>query len=102
MGYALYQAQLGLKALSAKPLRGFGGAGILEIVEDHQTDTYRAVYTVKFSDLVYVLHAFQKKSKKGIATPKAEIDLVKMRLKIAEEDYKLRRKRKEAANESTS
>lgn len=90
MGYALYQAQLGLKAPSVKPLRGFGSAGILEIVDDHQSDTYRAVYTVKFSDLVYVLHAFQKKSKKGIATPKADIDLIKSRLKIAEEDYKMR------------
>ena len=73
MGYALYQAQIGLKALSAKPLRGFGGAGILEIVENHQTDTYRAVYTVKFSNFIYVLHAFQKKSRKGIATPKPDI-----------------------------
>lgn len=91
MGYALYQAQLGLKAVSAKPLRGFGGAGVLEIVEDHQTDAYRAVYTVKFSELVYVLHAFQKKSRKGIATPRPDIDLVKKRLKIAEEDYKLHR-----------
>ena len=90
MGYALYQAQLGLKAVSAKPLRGFGGAGILEIVEDHQTDAYRAVYAVKFSEFIYVLHAFQKKSKKGIATPKPDMDLVRRRLSIAEEDYKLR------------
>jgi phage-related protein len=87
MGYALYQAQLGLKAQSAKPLRGFRGAGILEIVEDHQGDTYRAVYTVKFSKIVYVLHAFQKKSKKGIATPKPDINLIKRRLKAAEEHY---------------
>lgn len=90
MGYALYQAQLGLKALSTKPLRGFGGAGVLEIVEDFQSDTYRAVYTVKFSDLIYVLHAFQKKSKKGIATPKSDTDLINKRLKIAEEDFKKR------------
>ena len=90
MGYALYQAQLGLKAVSAKPLKGFGGAGVLEIVEDHQTDTYRAVYTVKFSEVVYVLHAFQKKSKKGSATPKSDIDLVKTRLKVAQEDFKAR------------
>ena len=88
MGYALYQAQIGLKAPSAKPLRGFGGAGILEIVEDHHTDTYRAVYTVKFSKSVYVLHAFQKKSRKGIATPKADIDLIRQRLRAAEEHYK--------------
>src|SRR6266567_2160542 len=79
MGYALFQAQLGRKAPSAKPLAGFGGAGVLEIIDDHQTDTYRAVYTVKFSELVYVLHAFQKKSKKGIATPKPDIDLIKRR-----------------------
>lgn len=90
MGYALYQAQVGRKASSAKPLAGFRGAGVLEIVEDHQTDTYRAVYTVKYSDLVYVLHAFQKKSKKGIATPKHDIDLIKKRLRIAEEDYTMR------------
>ena len=88
MGYALYQAQIGLKALSAKPLRGFGGAGILEIVENHQTDTYRAVYTVKFSNFIYVLHAFQKKSRKGIATPKPDIDLIQRRLRAAEEHYK--------------
>jgi phage-related protein len=59
-------------------------------VEDYQTDTYRAVYTVKFSEWVYVLHAFQKKSKKGIATPKPDIDLIKKRLRMAEEDYKMR------------
>jgi phage-related protein len=70
IGYALYQAQLGRKAPSAKPLKGFGGASVIEIVDDYQSDTYRAVYAVSFSDLLYVLHAFQKKSKKGIATPK--------------------------------
>ena len=90
IGYALYQAQVGRKAPSAKPLSGFGGAGVLEILKDHQTDTYRAVYTVKFSEFVYVLHAFQKKSKKGIATPKPDIDLIRRRLRIAEEDYKMR------------
>ena len=73
MGYALY-TQLGLKAASAKPLAGFGGASILEVVEDFQTNTYHAVYTVKFSEFVYVLHTFQKKSKKGIATPNTEMD----------------------------
>ncbi|HXM48544.1 MAG TPA: type II toxin-antitoxin system RelE/ParE family toxin [Pyrinomonadaceae bacterium] len=88
VGYALYQAQVGQKAPSAKPLRGFGGAGVLEIVEDHQGDTYRAVYTVSFSNLVYVLHAFQKKSKKGIATPKSDLDLINRRLQAAEQDYK--------------
>jgi phage-related protein len=90
VGYALYQAQLGRKVPSAKPLAGFGGARVLEIVEDHQTDTYRAVYTVKFSELIYVLHAFQKKSKKGIATAKSDMDLIKKRLKVAEEDCKMR------------
>ena len=90
MGYALYQAQVGLKAPTAKPLRGFCGTSVLEVVEDHQTNTYRAVYTVKFADLVYVLHAFQKKSKKGIATPKPDMDLIKKRLRAAEEDYKMR------------
>ncbi len=90
MGYALYQPQLGRKAPSAKPLAGFGGASVLEIVEDFQTNTYRAVYAVKFSELVYVLHAFQKKSKKGIATPKTDVDLIKKRLRLAEQDYKTR------------
>jgi phage-related protein len=90
MGYALYQAQLGLKAVNAKPLTGFVGASVLEIVDDFQTDTYRAVYTVRFRDAVYVLHAFQKKSRKGIATPKADLDLIKSRLKFAEADHKTR------------
>ena len=90
MGYALYQAQVGRKSPSAKPLAGYGGASVLEIVEDFQTNTYRAVYTVKFSESVYVLHAFQKKSKKGIATPKPDVDLVKKRLALAEQDYKTR------------
>lgn len=95
MGFALYQAQLGRKPATAKPLGGFGGAGVLEIVDDFQTDTYRAVYTVKFGELIYVLHAFQKKSKRGISTPKAELDLIKSRLKLAEVDYKARRKENE-------
>jgi len=90
IGYSLYQAQIGGRARSAKPLAGFGGANVIEIAHDYQTDTYRAVYTVKFSDLLYVLHAFQKKSKKGIATPKPDVNLIKRRLKIAEEDYKNR------------
>jgi phage-related protein len=87
IGFALYQAQEGKKHIHAKPLRGFSGAGVLEIVEDFDGNTYRAVYTVKFSDLVYVVHAFQKKSKTGIKTPKQDIDLIKQRLKIAEADY---------------
>src|SRR5712692_5437552 len=73
MGFALYQAQLGFKAVNAKPLAGFVGASVLEVVDDFQTDTYRAVYTVRFRDVVYVLHAFQKKSRKGIGTPKADL-----------------------------
>jgi phage-related protein len=88
MGYTLFEAQCGLKPLTAKPLKGFGGASVLEIVSDYQTDTYRAVYTVKFGERVYVLHAFQKKSKKGVATPQAEIELIKDCLKLAEELHK--------------
>ena len=87
IGYALFEAQRGRKSLSTKPLHGFGGAGVLEIIEDFQSNTYRAVYTVKFEKRVYVLHSFQKKSKRGIATPKAEIDLIKRRLKLAEQHY---------------
>jgi phage-related protein len=88
MGYALYLAQIGMKARKAKPLRGFGGAGVLEVVQDYAGDTYRAVYTVKFGGVVFVLHAFQKKSKKGAETPKAAIELIKARLKLANEIYK--------------
>lgn len=90
IGFALYQAQLGSKHIQAKPLKGFSGAGVLEVIEDHDSGTYRAVYTVKFADMIYVLHAFQKKSKKGIGTPKFEIDLIKQRLKAAELDYRSR------------
>ena len=85
VGYALYLAQEGEKHEDAKPLRGFGGSGTLEIVVDHRGNAYRAVYTVTLGDTVYVLHAFQKKSKRGIATPKQEIDLIKRRLKRAKE-----------------
>ncbi len=84
-GTALLAAQMGVKPPDAKPLKGFGGAGVLEIVEDFSGDAYRAVYTVRFANKVYVLHVFQKKSKKGISTPKHEIDLIKNRLKMAEE-----------------
>ncbi len=86
--YGIYLASVGDKHPDAKPLKGFKGASVLEIVEDFRGDTYRAVYTVKFKDAVYVLHVFQKKSKKGIATPKGDIDLVKSRLKWAHENYK--------------
>ena len=83
-GFALHLAQTGQKHDQTKPLKGFGGAGVLEVVEDHMGDTYRAVYTVKLADVVYVLHCFQKKSKSGIATPKPEMDLIRDRLKAAQ------------------
>ncbi len=92
IGRALRVAQLGGKHESTKPLKGFKGAGVLEVVEDHDGNTYRAVYTVRLADSVYVLHVFQKKSKKGIATPKHVIDLVKARLRIAEQHHRERRK----------
>ena len=85
VGYALYLAQTGGKHVQAKPLQGFGSAGVLEVVEDDDGSTYRAVYTVRFKSSVYVLHCFQKKSRKGIATPKPEIDLIKSRLQRAQE-----------------
>jgi phage-related protein len=94
VGYALHFAQMGDTHSSAKPLKGFGGAGVLEIVEDHDGSTYRAVYTVKFSDAV--LHAFQKKSRKGAHTPKQDIDLIKKRLKRAQEDHAARQEGDEA------
>lgn len=87
MGFALFRAQMGDKHAQAKPLRGFGGAGVLEVVEDFDGDTFRAVYTVKLADAVYVLHAFQKKARKGIATPKRELDLIRDRLRAAEADH---------------
>ena len=95
VGFALHQAQVGEKHDSAKPLKGFGGAGVLEIVEDSDGETYRAVYTVKFQNAVYVLHAFQKKSRKGIKTPQSDIDLIKENLKAAETDSKAEIKAKE-------
>jgi phage-related protein len=85
MGFALHQAQLGSKHVTARPLLGFKGAGVVEVADDHDGDTFRAVYTVRFADAVYVLHAFQKKSKRGIATPKRDMDLVRDRLKMARE-----------------
>lgn len=88
MGFALDQAQLGQKHVSAKPIKGFGGASVLEIVEDDDGNTYRAVYTVKFKLAVYVLHSFQKKSTHRIKTPKHVIDLIKQRLQQAEQHCK--------------
>ena len=84
VGYALYLAQIGEKYAGAKPLKGLG-PGVLEVVADHRGDTYRAVYTVRFGERVYVLHVFQKKSKKGVATPQSEIALMRKRLKRAAE-----------------
>ena len=82
MGYAIYLAQCGQKHVSAKPLKGLG-PGVMEMVSDQRGDTFRSVYTVRFTDRVFVLHAFQNKSRSGIATPKADIDLIKQRLKQA-------------------
>jgi phage-related protein len=87
IGYALYLAQIGDKHPDTKPLKGFKGASVLEIVEDFDRDTYRAIYTVKLPKAVYVLHVFQKKSKHGIATPKQDIDLIEARLERAKQHY---------------
>ena len=83
-GYALSLAQMGDQDDAAKVLKGFGGAGVLEVIEDDDGGTYRAVYTVKFAEAVFVLHCFQKKSKSGISTPKADMDIIRARLKVAE------------------
>jgi phage-related protein len=82
-GFALYGAQIGRAHPNAKPLKGFGSAAVLEVVEDFQGEAYRAVYTVRFREAVFVLHVFQKKAKRGIATPKPDMDLIKQRLKAA-------------------
>jgi phage-related protein len=83
-GHALDFAQHGDRHDAAKVLKGFGGAGVLEIVEDGRGGTYRAVYTIKFKEAVFVLHVYQKKSKHGIATPKPDLDVIRERLKLAE------------------
>jgi len=85
MGYALYVAQRGGKHQDAKALSGFGGAGVLEVIKDYRGDTFRAVYTLKYAGTVYVLHAFQKKSKSGRQTPRWDIELIKQRLREAEQ-----------------
>ncbi|NJL88384.1 MAG: addiction module toxin RelE [Coleofasciculaceae cyanobacterium SM2_1_6] len=87
VGYALYLAQCGEKHLRVKPLKGFKGSSVLEVIQDYDGDTYRAVYTIKFEEVVYVLHAFQKKSKHGIATPKQDMEVIETRLKRAKEHY---------------
>jgi phage-related protein len=84
VGYALYLAQIGDKSPIAKPLRGFRGAGVLEVVSAHDGDTYRAVYTVRLTHAVYVLHCFQKKSTQGITTAQRDRDAVARRLRLAE------------------
>jgi phage-related protein len=97
MGYALFLAQAGGKHEDAKPLKGstaFKGAGVLEVVDDYDGDTCRAICTVQFAGVVYVLHAFRKKSRTGIETPQHEIDKVKRRLKAAEEHYERHYRRK--------
>ena len=93
LGQALYFAQIGLKHPDAKPLTGIEG-GVLEVVEDFNKNTYRAVYKVQLGDVVYVLHVFQKKSKSGKETPKPDIDLIKSRLKLAKQDHERRTKAK--------
>lgn len=90
VGQALYAAQCGEEYPSVKALKGFGGRAVLEVVAAHGGDPYRAIYTVRFHDSIYVLHAFQKKSKKGIATPQKETDLIDKRLAAAERDYRER------------
>ena len=88
IGHALHEVQRGGEPLAAKALKGFRGRAILEIVDDFDGDTFRAAYTVRFAGAVYVLHAFQKKAKKGIATPRHDIELIKARLRDAEEHYR--------------
>jgi phage-related protein len=88
LGYALFEVQEGEEPASAKALKGFGGRSILELVDDFDGNTYRAVYTVRFAGVVYVLHAFQKKAKKGIATPLQEIEFVRSRLRDAQLHYR--------------
>jgi len=90
IGHALFTAQEGKTDPAAKPLKGFGGASVLEIVSSYHGNAWRGVYTVRFHNAIYVLHVFQKKSTKGIATPAREIDLIKRRLVEAEQDYKER------------
>lgn len=93
VGYALYLAQTGDSHPSVKPFKGVvKGASVLEIIEDYDSDTYRAVYTINFPSVVYVLHVFQKKSKKGISTPKQEVKLIENRFKAAKEHYEMHHK----------
>ena len=88
MGFAINDAQNGDEHPRAKALKGFGGRSVLEVVDDDDGDTYRAVYTVRFAGVIYVLHAFQKKSRKGSETPKRDIEVIKTRLKVVEVHYR--------------
>ena len=88
MGFALYQAQTGGKSPKTKPLRGYAGASVLEIADDFDGDTYRAVYTVRFEEAIYALHCFQKKSTQGAKTSKRDIEIIDRRLKIATRRHK--------------
>jgi phage-related protein len=94
-GVALFVAQCGAMPPVAKPLKGFGGSGVLELIEDDRSGTYRAVYTVRFAGSIYVLHVFQKRSKRGIATPAQDIELVRERLKRAQDIHKERMRERE-------
>jgi phage-related protein len=85
--FAIYLAELNRTHPNAKPMKGFGGAGVLEVVEDYDRNTYRAIYTIKFEGVVYVLDVFQKKSKQGSATPQVDMDRIRSRLKLAQEHY---------------
>lgn len=93
-GFALYKAQMGGKHPAAKPLKGFHGAGVVEIAENYSGNTYRVIYTTRMEGAIYVLHAFQKKAKTGIETPKKEIKLINSRLKTASEYHELRLKKR--------
>ena len=95
MGYALHLAQQGGKHPDAKPLKGFQGAAVVEITADHDRDTWRVMYTLKYKDAIYVLHAFQKKSKQGIRTPKQHINMIRRRLKLAQEHHEQTRQKKQ-------
>lgn len=88
IGFALYEAQIGGKSFYAKPLKAYRGSSVLEIIDDFDGDTYRAVYTVKFAHAIYVLHVFKKKSKHGIETPKSDMAMIELRLKQAEKHAK--------------
>jgi phage-related protein len=87
MGYALHLAQQGGKHPDAKPMKGFTGASVIEVVADHDGNTWRIIYTLKYMDAVYVLHAFQKKSKQGIKTPRQHVNIIRARLKLVIEHY---------------